>query len=428
MGSYLNQASIAFENAKALFYVDKSDCLSIFNQYINTEAKFICVSRPRRFGKSRMTSLMNAYYSKGCDSKFLFEDLNISKDPCFESFLNKYDVIWFDLQNEIDCYNGDVNDIIDVISRNIIKELESSFDIDLANTSLADALSTIYNKFKKQFIIIIDEWDAIFRDPHCDLDLEKAYIKFLKALFKGEPKSIKSIALAYITGILPIKKYNSQSALNNFDEYTMFNPGILAPYYGFTIDELKFLCNKYGIDFNTAKVWYDGYKIGKFEMLNPKSVISYVKFKKASCYWNNTATIDAVTDIVNANFDGLKDDLIELLNGNEIDIVDFDNYNNDLTSIVDKDTAITYLIHLGYLAYDCEHSNIYVPNKEVRLALINGILKSRQGDLYELLKESRELLSNTINGECDKVASIIEKFHNTVCSSLKYNNEDSLLL
>lgn len=426
MGSYLNQDSIAFENARALFYVDKSECFSIFNQYINSEAKFICVSRPRRFGKSRMTSLMNAYYSKGCDSKDLFADLKIAQYPTFEKYLNKFDVIWFDLQNEIDCYNGDVNDIIDVISRNVIKELEVSFDIDLANSSLADALSTIYSKFKKQFIVIIDEWDAIFREQNHDVELEKNYIKFLKALFKGEAKSIKSIALAYITGILPIKKYNSQSALNNFDEYTMLNPGILAPYYGFTIDETKLLCDKYGIDLNTAKSWYDGYKIGDYEMLNPKSVISYIKFKKARCYWNNTAAIDAVTDIVNANYEGLKDDLIELLNGKKIDIVDFDNYNNDLTSIVDKDTAITYLIHLGYLAYDCEHSNIYIPNKEVRLALINGILKSRQGDLYELLKESRELLSNTINGDSDKVAAIIEKFHSSACSSLKYNNEDSL--
>ncbi|MDY5188409.1 MAG: AAA family ATPase, partial [Succinivibrio sp.] len=313
--------------------------------------------------------------------------------------LNKYDVIWFDLQYEIVSYKGNVNDIVDVITKNIIKELEENFKIEIPDTTLAKALALIYDKFKKQFIIIIDEWDAIFREHSHDTELEKKYIDFLRALFKGETNPTDTIALAYITGILPIKRYNSQSALNNFDEYTMIKPGDLAPFYGFTVDETKKLCDKYGIDLETAIVWYDGYKIGDYDILNPNSVVSYIKFKEACSYWNETAAIDAVTDIINANYEGLKDDLVDLVNGEDVDSVDFEAYNNDLTSIVDKDSAFTYLIHLGYLAYDKRKGIISLPNKEVRLAIIRGILKANKGDMFELINESRQLLQHTIEGD-----------------------------
>ena len=428
MSEYLNRGNNAFAEARNSLFVDKSACLSVLNRFMNSKEKFICVSRPRRFGKSMMTSLMNAYYSKGCNSKALFDDLKIAKDQSYLENLNKYDVIWFDLQNEIVSYKGNVNDIVDVITRNIIKDLEENFKIEIPDTTLAKALALIYDKFKKQFIIIIDEWDAIFREHSHDTELEKKYIDFLRALFKGETNPTDTIALAYITGILPIKRYNSQSALNNFDEYTMIKPGDLAPFYGFTVDETKMLCDKYGIDLETAKAWYDGYKIGDYDILNPNSVVSYIKFKEACSYWNETAAIDAVTDIINANYDGLKDDLVDLVNGEDVDSVDFEAYNNDLTSIVDKDSAFTYLIHLGYLAYDKRKGIISLPNKEVRLAIIRGILKANKGDMFELINESRQLLQHTIEGDSQYVAKAIEKCHNLRISGIDYNDENSLAL
>ena len=179
----------------------------------------------------------------------------------------------------------------------------------------------------------------------------------------------------------------------------MIKPGDLAPFYGFTVDETTKLCDKYGIDLETAIVWYDGYKIGDYDILNPNSVVSYIKFKEACSYWNETAAIDAVTDIINANYEGLKDDLVDLVNGEDVDSVDFEAYNNDLTSIVDKDSAFTYLIHLGYLAYDKRKGIISLPNKEVRLAIIRGILKANKGDMFELINESRQLLQHTIEGD-----------------------------
>ena len=249
MSRYLNRDNNAFSQARKLFFVDKSDCLSVLNQFINSGLQFICVSRPRRFGKSRMTSLMNAYYSKGCDSKALFDDLKIAKDQSYLENLNKYDVIWFDLQYEIVSYKGNVNDIVDVITKNIIKELEENFKIEIPDTTLAKALALIYDKFKKQFIIIIDEWDAIFREHSHDTELEKKYIDFLRALFKGETNPTDTIALAYITGILPIKRYNSQSALNNFKEFTMLAPEPFSTYYGFTEEETKELCEKNNLSY-----------------------------------------------------------------------------------------------------------------------------------------------------------------------------------
>ena len=426
MSRYLNRDNNAFSQARKLFFVDKSDCLSVLNQFINSGLQFICVSRPRRFGKSRMTSLMNAYYSKGCDSKALFDDLKIAKDQSYLENLNKYDVIWFDLQYEIVSYKGNVNDIVDVITKNIIKELEENFKIEIPDTTLAKALALIYDKFKKQFIIIIDEWDAIFREHSHDTELEKKYIDFLRALFKGETNPTDTIALAYITGILPIKRYNSQSALNNFKEFTMLAPEPFITYYGFTEEETKELCEKNNLSYEDACQWYDGYVIGGYHMLNPNSVVSYLATRKCRSYWNESSAIEAVSDVINANIEGVKDQLLKIINKHYTAGIIFSKYQNDLTSLTNKDAVITYLVHLGYLAYDESKGIVYIPNKEVRQALMDGIFSSNKGDMFDLIQESRDLLEHTVNGDCDYVAKAIEKCHDLRCSSIKYNNEDSL--
>lgn len=428
MGQYLNRDNTGFIEAKNGIFVDKTECVSLLNKFINTKNKYICVSRPRRFGKSMMTSLMNAYYSKGCDSKSLFDNLSISKDQSYGKHLNQHHVIWFDLQYEIIKYKGSVNDIVDVISNNIIKELEIEFNIQLANTTLADALQSIYSKFNQQFIVIIDEWDAIFREHSHDLALEKAYIDFLRGLFKGETGPTDTIALAYITGILPIKRYNSESALNNFDEYTMLDSEPFSQFFGFTESETKNLCNEYQLDFELVKQWYDGYMVGPYHMLNPKSVVTSIIKRNYRSYWSKTGAYEAVSNLIDDNFLGLKDDLIQLLSGGSLKLIDTSSFNNDVNAIETKDDAITYLVHLGYLSFNSETKEIFIPNQEVRLAISEAVRKSKKSGLSVLMAESKQLLQDTLNGECDKVASAIEKCHNLRISSIKYNDENSLAL
>lgn len=246
LGRFLNPDNAAFKRTlNSKIYVDKTEFLDFTNQMINTNSAFICNSRPRRFGKSVTADMLTAYYSRGCDSKKLFSDLKIGSLENFEENLNKYNVIHFDVQWCLEPA-GSPKKLVDYITRNTLNELREEFHEIISEEieSLPDALSKINAKTGKQFIIIIDEWDVLIRDEAAQLDVQEKYINFLRGLFKGS-EPMKYIGLAYITGILPIKKLKTQSALNNFDEYTMLDAGEIAKYIGFTQDEVKKLCVKY---------------------------------------------------------------------------------------------------------------------------------------------------------------------------------------
>ena len=428
MNKYFNRNNDQFTKSLNGIFVDKSDALDLINNIVDSNSQFLCVTRPRRFGKSMMASMINAYYSKGCDSKALFDNLNISKASSYPKHLNKRNVIWLDMQYELDRYHGNISNFINVLSLGIIKELELSFNTHFSTQSVSEALLDLYLNKNQTFIVIIDEWDAIFREYSHNKTLEKDYVKFLRELFKSENGPKAFIALAYITGILPLARYNSQSALNNFDEYNMLNPGDFAPFYGFTLDETKALCDEYGIDLKVAKNWYDGYKVGNYDILNPNSVVSYIKFKKACSYWTKTAAFDDVELLIESNFKGLKDDFVDLISKGSIKGFDFSPYNNDLTTIDDREKALTYLIHLGYLAYNEETRKIYIPNLEVKNEIVHGVLKATKGGIVEYIKQSREVLIKTILGNTKFVADAIADIHEHRIPIIHYNNENSLAI
>ena len=370
MGSYLNPGNEAFAVAlNSEIYVDKTGLLTYTNKVMNTLQGYICNSRPRRFGKSITANMLTAYYSKGCSSKEMFSGLEISRAKDFEKHLNQYDVLHWDIQWCMEPAGGPER-IVSYISEKTISELKEYYPHILPEEirSLPEALSRINAASGTKFIVIIDEWDVLIRDEAADLKTQEEYINFLRAMFKGTEPT-KYIQLAYLTGILPVKKEKTQSALNNFKDYSMLYAGPIAPYVGFTETEVQKLCEVYGQKFEEVKRWYDGYQIGKYHVYNPNAVVNLMLEGEFQSYWSGTASYEAIVPLINMDFDGLKSAVIEMLSGDHVP-VDVTSFQNDTVSFANKDDVLTYLIHLGYLAYDRTFRTAFIPNEEIRQELI----------------------------------------------------------
>lgn len=426
MGRFLNPDNSAFQVAlNSEIYVDKSGLLTYTNRVLGTNQRLICNSRPRRFGKSITADMLTAYYSRGCDSAELFTGLEISRDAHFKEHLNRYDVIHFDMQWCMEPA-GSPEYVVPFIQKSTIQELREVYPEILPDTvtSLADALSRIYAAFGKKFIVIIDEWDVLIRDAAANQAIQDEYIHFLRGMFKGSEPT-KFIQMAYLTGILPIKKAKTQSALNNFSEFTMLDASMLAPYIGFTEEEVRKLCAEYGTDFNKVKHWYDGYLLEDYQIYNPKAVIEAVIRSKFQSYWTGTGSYEVILPLISMDFDGLRTAIIEMLSGASVEI-DVDMFQNDTISFTCRDDVLTYLIHLGYLGYNQRNRTAFIPNEEIRQEFIKATRRKRWDELIRFQQESAELLDATLNMDEKAVAQGIEKIHTQYASSIQYNNENSL--
>lgn len=428
MGIYLNQDNKKFEVAvKTKPYIDKSMLISFTNSQINTEFKYICVTRPRRFGKSMGLNMLNAYYSKGCDSKDLFKDLKISNDSSFKIHLNKHNVIYINILNYFKDVN-DKNDFIPSIIKSILSDLKEKYsEIINLDMSLFEGLNKVYVKTGDTFIFLIDEWDYPFiRAPK---EIGEEYINLLGSLFKGDTAYLD---MAYMTGVLPIKKYSVTSDLNNFCEYTMIDPSNMASYFGFTDDEVKTLCNEYNMDYNQMKRWYDGYKLSKYEIYNPLSVITAIKKKKYGDYWTDTSNVDVVLKYIETKDYTLKKELIELLSG-ERPRVDVSTFNGDIQNINTRDKALTALCHLGYLGYSeyiDEFDNIigscYIPNNEIRLELEKLLKNLKEDYLYKFIDNSSSIIEALYNKDIEVINEIFDDYHFDFANQFDKNLEVSL--
>ena len=426
MGRFLNPNNSAFQTTlNSEIYVDKTGLIDYTNKVINTMNEFICNSRPRRFGKSITANMLTAYYSKGCDSKEMFSGLKISEMDSFEKYLNKYDVIHLDVQWFIEPGN-DVAHIVDDMQNAVIEELKEAYPaiVDDGVAGLPDAMSLITERTGNKFVVIIDEWDVLIRDEAMNQKVQDEYIGFLRRLFKGTEPT-KFISLAYLTGILPIKKVKTQSALNNFDEFTMLDAGSLAPYVGFTEDEVTELCEKYHIDFNEVERWYDGYLLSDLRIYNPRAVVSVMDRGTFQSYWSQTGSYESILPLINKDFDGLKEAILAMLSGDEMK-VKTTSFQNDMVSFKNKNDVLTVLIHLGYLAYNGKKKTAYIPNEEIRGEFLDAVEENKWNELIEFEQQSSDLLDATLDMDTEKVAEGIEKIHDEYASSVQYNNENSL--
>jgi len=421
MGIYLNPRNTLFQNMiNSEIYVDHSLLIEATNKIINTENNKLCVSRPRRFGKSTDANMLVAYYSKGCDSSNIFNNLNINQTTLYKKHLNQHNVIHINMQ-EFLSMTSVIHDMLELLSEEIIEELEEYFQVKNRRNILSLYLSKIFNKVNAQFIFIIDEWDCIFREYKDDIDAQKQYLDFLRNLLKDKPY----VELAYMTGILPIKKYGTHSALNMFKEISMLNPTPLEDFMGFTEKEVKDLCQKYEMDYEKIKEWYDGYQMSPcLSIYNHRSVVYALLDRKYENYWSATETYEALQVYIDMNLDGLKDDVVKMLAGEYV-YINTNKFQNDMTTFQSKDDVLTLLIHLGYLGYDSEKGKCYIPNKEVTSIFVNSIEDSNWKETTKALLNSQTLLEATWNKDEEKVAKYIEEAHLDT-SILTYNNENAL--
>ena len=423
MGTYVNPGTKNMEiDIDDEFYVDKSLLVKVLNTKLNKKDRFICVSRPRRFGKTMAANMIAAYYSKDCDSHDVFSDLKISKDSSFEENINKYTVIQLDMNDVVT--NKEDNSITEYINKEVVSELRKIYPSALPeeNVSLSKAIKEIFSLTGDQFVFVIDEYDVIIRDQKYSSELD-GYLTFLVSLFKNSATA-PAIALAYLTGIMPIIKEKTQSKLNNFTEYTMIDPDEMASFMGFTEDEVKSLATHSDMEFGDLKKWYDGYNLNGIEVYSPKSVISSVEKKRCDDYWVETSSYEAVTDYISLDFEGLKEDVISMFTGNRVE-VSTSFYRNTM-SFGTKDDVLTYLIHLGYLAYDADTSSCFIPNNEIKDMWAHSMERAKgYKDVFQMIKDSKKLLESTWNGDEEAVAEGVGKAHMEACSILEYNNEGS---
>ena len=429
MGIYLNPGNENFRRTLAGGkYVDKTEMISVINHYIDTGNNYICISRPRRFGKTIAGNMLSAYYSKGCDSKELFAGLRIASDPDYVSpngRRNTQNVIKIDLNSEYQNARNKENLILELeekIKRELRREFENAEIKD--SYSLAESILEIFASTGQTFIIIIDEYDVLVREQ-VNKELFDKYLSFLNGLFKSDTLR-PAISLAYLTGILPVVRDKIQSKLNNFEEYTILDAAELAEFIGFTSEEVKALCKKYEMDYADCRRWYDGYYQRGYEIYNPESVIKAIPRKVYGSYWGKTSSYEAIAERIRQNFEGTKEDVIRMLSGESID-VNVTRYMNTMDSFSTKSDLFTYLIHLGYLAYDQKEETCRIPNWEVRQEWYNAIEGNEDyKETNRIIGSSKQLLEDTINGNAEAVAKALDISHIHVTSNRSYNNEDAL--
>ena len=403
-------------------YVDKTGLIAYTNRYLNTEQRFICISRPRRFGKSMALHMLAAYYSRGCDSRELFSGFKIESNPTFEEHRNRYDVIFLNMQQFL--IGAKNQDVIDYLEQEVLEELLEQYGEFLKRQEmrLSDALKRIYAKTGKKFIFLIDEWDCVMRERQESETLQKQYLDFLRNLLKDQTY----IALAYMTGILPVKKYGLNSALNMFSEYSMTDQDVFEEYTGFTETEVQALCVRFAMDFAETGSWYDGYQFTAFRHIyNPKSVVEAMRRHKFSNYWTSTETYDALKTYMDMNFDGLRKNIVQMLGGERIR-VNTRSFQNDMRTFKTKDDVLTLLIHLGYLSYDSEERAAFIPNREIIEEFENAMSVNGWTEVMRIFEASEQLLEDTLLCRAENVAAGLDRAHTEVASILTYNDENSL--
>ena len=424
MGIYINTGNAGFQRVRNSEYVDKSGLIAVVNKTLFTEQSFSCVSRCRRFGKSLAAKMLCAYYDQSCDSRQLFADLQIAQDPSFEQHLNKYPVIYLDMTNFVSEKETGIADKIDAALLADISRVYSDIPVE-PKERLASYLLRVSEARQQQFIFIIDEWDAICREYDPGTNEMDIYIDWLRRMFKSSD-AVRTFAGVYMTGILPVKKYKTQSALNNFIEYSMVEPVDMAPYFGFTKDEVRALAATHGADFDELEKWYDGYQIGDEQsVFNPNSVMQALRSHRCRSFWASTGAFDTVADYIQMNYEGLKDDIINMLAGGRCK-VNPTKFQNDMSVIRGKDDVLTVLIHLGYLSYNWRKDECWIPNREVASEMVNAVETTNWKPVADALQKSERLLQATLDGDEEAVALGVEVAHDENTSILSYNDENSL--
>ena len=424
MGIYVNPGNAGFEEIRNGTYIDKTGLLRVMNSRLCSSEKLICVSRPRRFGKSFAAKMMSAYYDMSCDSHALFDDLEIAKDSSYTEHLNGYHVIYLDMTNIIG--EAGREKTVAFIRNKIKEELKEMYPSLKVDESLSATMINAVDLTGKKFVMLIDEWDALLRETP---QMQDEYLKFLRTLFKGSGTTARIFAAAYMTGILPIKKDGSQSAISDFNEFTMLRPGKFGKYVGFSEDEVRKLCEEFDSDFEKMKYWYDGYTIKKVgSVYNPYSVMQAIQNEEFASYWRRTSAAESLLTYIDMDEEGLQSDVLSLINEEPVE-VDTRSFANDFQTFSDKNDVLTLMIHLGYLCYEDEENGtgfVRIPNEEIRMEFRDMLRRAKHPELMRVIKRSDQLIKDTINGDEMAVADAIGEIRDSNYAPAFYNNEQAM--
>ena len=429
MGTYLNPGNEGFKRILKGNYIDKTGMIGIINDRIESSDNLICISRPRRFGKSYAAKMLCAYYDHTCKSDGLFHDKEISKSNFYEAHRNKYNVIYLDIAafvSDVRRQNGNIKNVVNEIVESIRDELVEDYP-ELKNIKKLTKCMTEYVKLsEKKYVFIIDEWDAVIREAKNDNETQKAYLDLLREWFKNGNFTSEAVAAAYMTGILQIKKDGSESAISDFIEFTIMQPGPFVRYTGFTETEVKGLCEKHNMNFEQAKQWYDGYDFKRSDPIyNPYSVMMAMQMGEYRSYWRKTSTAESLKTYVGMNMDNLQDKILRLIAGEPVEVYT-DDFENDFETFNSSDDVLTLMIHLGYLVYDAETSQARIPNEELRIEFKRLLARPTNKRLSELVRDSEQLLKDTLSGNEKAVADTIMRIRETNYAPMFYNNEQAL--
>ncbi len=424
MGIYLNPGSEMFEQSlHSEIYVDKTAMIEQTNRFFKSQQKYLCVSRPRRFGKTMAADMLCAYYDRTVDGAAIFQGLVIEQAESFAKYRNTCDVIRLNMQ-EFLSETSNMEERLAFLQEALLWELLQEYP-DLAyfrKSSLRHVMETIHRNSRRFFVIVIDEWDGIFREYPHDTAAQRQYLDFLRDWLKDKAY----IGLAYMTGILPIKKYGTHSALNMFLEFSMADPRHFAPFVGFLEHEVKALCTRYAMDFAECRAWYDGYHFAECgAVYSPKSVVEAMLSKAYGSYWNRTETYEALKIYIDLNREGLRDAIVNMMGGGRQRIAT-GNFANDMTTFTSADDVLTLLVHLGYLGYDKTREEVFVPNNEILDEYVNA---TKQGEAWDVvrraLQASDALMAAIAAKDAPAVAQAVEQAHMET-SHLQYNDENAL--
>ena len=411
------------------YFVDKTLLLEELIPLLCQEQRFVCITRPRRFGKTVMANMIGAFFQKGADSCDIFDNLLIAGKEDYKNHLNRHNVIFIDF-SEMPENCSSYSQYISRILSGLKQDLSNAFpelDID-KEKSVWDILTAVFEKNGQKFIFIMDEWDAVFHMSFITEDNRKEYLQFLKLLLKSK----SYVELAYITGILPIAKYSSGSELNMFQEYDMATKIRYSEYFGFLDSEIDMLYERYTkntvnprITRQELKEWYDGYHTASGERLyNPRSVVCALSDGQLASYWTSSGPYDEIFYYIRNDLEHIRDDLALMVCGESVDarIGEFAAFSMDLKT---KNQIYSAMVVYGLLTYD--DGRVLIPNRELMLKY-DELLQTEDslGYVYRLAVRSEQMLKATLAGDTDTMAEVLEYVHDTEIPVLSYNHETEL--
>ncbi len=436
MGTYLNSITpytLYKSESLSPYFVDKTLMLRELFPYVSAGNRHICITRPRRFGKTIMANMISSFFQKASDSSDVFDSLAISQVDDYRRYKNQYNVIRIDfskMPRNCDSYTQ----YIERIEALLIEDVKEAFPQVKINEAdaVGDILESVFVQCGEKFIFVLDEWDFIFhRDFINEIDKEK-YVAFLSNLLKDRPY----VVLSYMTGILPIAKYSSGSELNMFAEFTMVNSPMFGEYFGFTDDEVDDLYRRYIVECDRQhreksvtrkglRDWYNGYYTKSGERVyNPRSVVFALQFNNLANYWTSSGPYDEIYYYIRNNISDVRDDLALMISGESV-TAKIQEYAATSMNLSTRDEIYSAMVVYGFLSY--LNGKVCIPNRELMEKFDELLVKNESlGYVYRLAKESEKMLKATLAGDTLTMERILEFAHNTEVPLLSYNHETEL--